>query len=69
MTRTPKKSSLRLGDLVAAAFDRTEVVSPDRRQAANLASRTVARWLARMNRPDIARELVFFDKTLAPSHR
>jgi hypothetical protein len=46
-----------LGDLVAAAFDRAEVVTTDPQVAATLASRTVGRWLGRTGRPDIARAL------------
>ena len=46
-----------LGDLVAAAFDRTEVVTTDPDLAASLAARTVGRWLGRTGRPDIARDL------------
>ena len=42
------------GELVAAAFDHADLVTDDPRAAADLASRTVGRWLARTGRPDIA---------------
>ncbi len=42
------------GDLVAAAYDHADLVTDDPRTAADLASRTVGRWLARTGRKDIA---------------
>jgi hypothetical protein len=45
------------GELVAAAFDRAEVVTTDPGVAATLATRTVGRWLGRTGRPDIADRL------------
>jgi hypothetical protein len=45
------------GDLVAAAFDRAEVVTTDPDIVATMATRTVGRWLGRTGRPDLARRL------------
>ena len=42
------------GEMVAAAFDHAELVTGDPGAAADLATRTVGRWLARTGRPDIA---------------
>jgi hypothetical protein len=41
------------GEMVAAAFDHADLVTDDPRAAADLASRTVGRWLARTGRRDI----------------
>jgi hypothetical protein len=46
-----------LGELVAAAFDRAELVTTDPEVAATLATRTLGRWLGRTGRPDLARRL------------
>jgi hypothetical protein len=45
------------GEMVAAAFDRAEIVTSDPAVVANLATRTVGRWLGRTGRADMA-ELV-----------
>ncbi len=42
------------GELVAAAFDRAEIVTSDPDVVANLATRTVGRWLGRTRRADVA---------------
>jgi hypothetical protein len=46
-----------LGELVAAAFDRAEVVTAEPSVVANLATRTVGRWLGRTGRVDLAEQL------------
>jgi hypothetical protein len=46
-----------LGELIAAAFDRAEVVTADPSVVADLATRTVGRWLGRTGRSDIAEQL------------
>ncbi len=48
---------LTLDDLIAAAFDRSGLVTSNPKVAAELASRTIARWLARTGRVDLARLL------------
>ncbi len=56
----PQKSSkpvVALGDLVSAAFESARVVSPDDHTAAQLATRTVARLLARSGRLDVVKRL------------
>jgi hypothetical protein len=46
-----------LDDLIEAAFERAGLVTADQEVAAQLASRTVARWLARVGRLDLIRLL------------
>ncbi len=57
MPHNSNRPSVSLGDLISAAMDQARVVAPDERTAAKLASRTVARWLARSGRQDIAKRL------------
>jgi hypothetical protein len=46
-------NDLVLGDLVAAAFDRARTVTADPELAAVLATRTLGRWLAQTEYPDL----------------
>ena len=46
-----------LGDLIAAAYDCARAVTPESAVAARLATRTVAHFLARTGRNDLARRL------------
>jgi hypothetical protein len=46
-----------LGELIAAAYDRAEVVTAEPSVVADLATRTVGRWLGRTGRSDLARQL------------
>jgi hypothetical protein len=46
-------NDLVLGDLVAAAFDRARTVTADPELAAVLATRTLGRWLARTEQPEL----------------
>jgi hypothetical protein len=55
--RVDQGKVISFGDMVAAAFDRAEVVTTDPELVATLATRTVGRWLGRTVRPDIARAL------------
>jgi hypothetical protein len=48
---------LTFGDLVAAAFDRADLVTGDPRAAADLATRTVGRWLGRVGRADLGEQV------------
>ena len=48
-------NDLVLGDLVAAAFDRARTVTADPELAALLATRTLGRWLARSEQPDLGK--------------
>jgi hypothetical protein len=57
MTPTTRPTVVSLGDLVAAAVDAADTVTPDPRVAAQLATRTVARRLARARRLDLTRQL------------
>jgi hypothetical protein len=57
MINTPALNTVFLGDLIAAACDAAELVSPDPRVSARLATRIVERRLARAHRSDLARRL------------
>jgi hypothetical protein len=57
MANSTPRTVLTIADLVEAAFDRTRTVTTDRRVAAALAARTVARCLARTGRLDLGRRL------------
>ena len=46
-----------LGELIAAAFDRAEVVTAEPSVVADMATRTVGRWLGRTGRSDLAQQL------------
>jgi hypothetical protein len=51
-----KPQVVTFGDLVAAAFDRAGLVTDDPRASADLATRTVGRWLARTGRSDLGEQ-------------
>jgi hypothetical protein len=57
MGRTTNGAGASLGELITAAFDRAENITPDPRVAARLASLSIARLLLRSNRMDCARKL------------
>jgi hypothetical protein len=57
MRSNASSAPLTLDDLIEAAFERASLVTADRKVAAELASRTVARWLARTGRRDLVRLL------------
>jgi hypothetical protein len=57
MGRTTNGTGASLGELIAAALQRAEDVAPNRRVAAKLASRSIARLLVRSHRLDCARML------------
>ena len=57
MGRTTNGTGASLGELIVAAFQRAEDVASNRRVAAKLASRSIARLLVRSNRLDCARML------------
>jgi hypothetical protein len=46
-----------LDDFIEAAFERASLVTANQKVAAEMASRTVARWLARTGRLDLVRLL------------
>jgi hypothetical protein len=57
MGRTTNGTALTLGDVVATMFAHAEVITPDARVAARLASRSLARLFFRSNRMDCVRKL------------
>ena len=57
MGRTTNGTGPNLGELITAAIERAEHITPNSRVAAQLASRSIARLLVRSNRLDCARKL------------
>ncbi|HEY0715114.1 MAG TPA: hypothetical protein VGF45_20705 [Polyangia bacterium] len=57
MNNASHQNTITVGDLVATAYDHAETLTQRSSEAAELAARTVARWLTRAERLDLIRRL------------
>ncbi|HEY0707524.1 MAG TPA: hypothetical protein VGG33_12055 [Polyangia bacterium] len=57
MNKASHQNTITVGDLVATAYDHAETLTAQSNEAAELAARTVARWLTRAERLDLIRRM------------